>query len=247
MQTATFVHIGDCHFGPNARNADRWRALRQIVEENIDRVDREDVAAWLLPGDLNHGRMTIEDRNEWAFALRTMADHAPVVICYGNHDLPGDLDVFARLAAQWPIHVVDTPEVLRILIPHEQGRLQRASIFVLPYPTEAGLVSAGVAPGEMVPTARQALDAIFLSAAAQLDEARARGDLVLMIGHVNVAGSITSVGQPNIGQEIELDGALLARLGGCYKGLNHIHKAQEIGGAHYPGSICRLDWGEIEP
>jgi len=236
--SAFFVHIGDCHMGPNARNADRWRALDQIINENLDRAD---LAAWLIPGDLNHARMTIEDRNAWAERLRLMAGKAPIIICYGNHDLPGDLDVFARLASKWPISVVSTPQVLTVV-----GPAATFSVFVLPYPTEAGLVSAGVAPGDMVPTAREALDVIFMSAAAQLEDARRRGEIALAVGHVNVAGSITSVGQPNIGQEIEIDSAMLARLGDGYTGLNHIHKSQDIAGASYPGSICRLDWGEIE-
>ena len=70
--------------------------------------------------------------------------------------------------------------------------------------------------------------------------------MTLFIGHANVGGAVTSSGQPNIGREIELSPRHLDRLGPIYKGLNHVHKAQEIHGAHYPGSICRLDWGEIE-
>jgi DNA repair exonuclease SbcCD nuclease subunit len=226
--------------GPGPRNADRWRAIDQIVAENISRPD---LAAFLIPGDLNHARMTIEDRNAWADRLRVMAGKAPVITCYGNHDTPGDLDVFAKLATTWPISVVARPTVLRVKL----ATLHVARVFVLPYPTEAGLVSVGTAPGEMVATARQALEAIFIDAGAQLAEARAAGELTLAIGHVNVAGSIMSAGQPNIGKEIEIDAALIARLGDCYVGLNHIHKGQAICGAWYPGSVCRLDYGEVEP
>jgi hypothetical protein len=57
-----------------------------------------------------------------------------------------------------------------------------------------------------------------------------------MIGHVNVGGAITSSGQPNIGREIEISARHLDQLGNIYKGLNHIHKAQEIAGAWYAGS-----------
>jgi len=237
----TFVQVGDTHLHPGPRQADRLKALDQIIAEN---VTVPNLGAWLWPGDLFHQRSTIEDRNALAARLTAMANRAPVVICYGNHDLPGDLDVFGKLATTWSIHVVSTPTVLQL--PLASGDV--AAVFVLPYPTEAGLVSRGVAPGALIPTAREALDVIFMDAAAKLDTARGYGWPTLMVGHVNVAGSITSAGQPNIGAEIELDEALLARLGpGCYKGLNHIHKAQAIAGAHYPGSICRLDFGEIEP
>ena len=90
------------------------------------------------------------------------------------------------------------------------------------------------------------LDAIFADAAGQLGAARDRGELTLMIGHINVAGAVASVGQPQIGQELELDQALLTRLGPIYCGLSHIHKAQQVGSAYYAGSMSRLDWGEVE-
>lgn len=236
MKPCTFVHIGDTHLHPGPRNADRLRALDQIINENIDRPD---LAAWLWPGDLFHARSTIEDRNALAERLRLMAGKAAVVMVYGNHDLAGDLDIFAKLATAWPIYVVARPQVLSV--PLATGDL--GTIFCLPYPNEAGLVSQGVAPGDLISTARQALDAIFMDAAARL----ATAEIPLAIGHVNVSGAMTSTGQPSIGQEIEIDGGLIARLGSVYVGLNHIHVAQRIAGAQYAGSICRLSWGETEP
>lgn len=235
MALHRFIHLGDLHLGPNARNADRYRALEQAIAASI----KEPIAAWLWPGDLNHGRMTIEDRNKLAAVLTVMGAYAPVVLCYGNHDLPGDLDVFAKLKTDWPIAVVSRPEVIDFLTPTGE----HVALFVLPYPTRAGLVAAGVPSDGVVDAARQALDVIFMGAAVQLEQFRADGSITLMIGHVNVAGAITSSGQPNIGKEIELDELLLDRLGRIYKGLNHIHRRQQ----YYAGSLCRLDWGEVEP
>lgn len=236
----TFAHIGDLHLGPGPRNEDRIRALRQVIDEGLA---IKNLGAWLIPGDLNHGRMTIDDRNFLAEQLTLAAMHAPVLITPGNHDVPGDLQIFSRLKATWPVYVVDTPQVFTL--PLATG--DAASVFVLPYPTRAGLLAAGAASSQVHDAAREALEHIFMEAAEQLAKARAMGDLTLMIGHVNVAGSDMSAGQPNIGREIELDAALLTLLGDCYKGLNHIHKGQEIFGVHYAGSLCRLDWGEIEP
>ncbi|MGE3276761.1 MAG: exonuclease SbcCD subunit D [Vicinamibacterales bacterium] len=235
-----FAHGGDLHLGPNDRNKDRRAAFDTFIAEGLA---LERLAAWCLPGDLNHARMTIEDRNYLADRLRAMADLAPVLIVRGNHDIPGDLDIFARLRAAWPVYVATTPGV--VSVPLATGAT--ASVFCLPYPTEAGLVSAGAAPGDVVQNARVALEAIFMEAGHQFDAARVMGEIPIALGHVNVAGSITATGQPNIGQEIEVDAALIALLGPCYVGLNHIHKGQQIGGAWYPGSFCRLDWGEIDP
>lgn len=235
-----FIQIGDLHLGPKARNEDRLKALADVITEQAP----GSVAAFLWPGDLNDGRMTITDKNALTHAVQTAANIAPMVICYGNHDLPGDLDFLARLKAVWPIYVVSRPTVLYVQLAAGGGD---AAIFVLPYPTRAGLVAAGTAPGDVTDVAKVALKTIFLNAAAKMAVAATKGFVPLVIGHVNVAGSIMSAGQPNIGKEIELDEALLQLFPHTFIGLNHIHKAQEIAGAVYAGSLCRLDWSEIDP
>jgi DNA repair exonuclease SbcCD nuclease subunit len=240
-----FLHLGDLHLGPNARNKDRIRALDQIIDEGC----QQPLAAWLGPGDLNNSLMTVFDKNILTTRTIRMANHAPVIWIYGNHDVPGDIDFLEKLAAAYPIYVVARPTVLRVPLAVEDGvhmGMGEAAIFCFPYPSRLGLIAAGTPSELIVSAAREALDAIFTHAAAQLAAAAAEGAIPLMIGHVNVGGSILSAGQPNIGREIELDPTLLDRLGPIYKGLNHIHKAQEIAGAHYAGSVCRLDWGEIE-
>lgn len=236
----SLVHIGDFHAAPGPRNEARYRALDQLIEEACQLPS---LGAWLWPGDLSHQRQAIEDENDLIVRLRHMSSVAPVVLVYGNHDLPGDLDKFASVGNGHPIYVVDRPQVLRIRL----ATMQFASIACLPYPHKHGLVMAGCANPDLVDAAADHLDAIFMQFAAALERARNAGDLTLFIGHVNVGGAVVSSGQPNIGREIELSPRHLDRLGPIYKGLNHIHKAQEIHGAHYPGSICRLSWGEIEP
>lgn len=233
----SFLHIGDTHAQDRA---DVLAALDAIIAFG---AQQPQLGAWLWPGDLGHTALSIADKNALAERVQRMAGVAPVVICAGNHDAPGDLDIFARLDGEHPIHVVTQPRVLSLPLPTGE----RASIFVLPYPHKAGLVAAGTPPADVPTVAAAALDAIFMHAAGELAAARARGDLTLMIGHANVGGAITASGQPNIGREIELAPQHLDRLGFIYKGLNHIHVAQEIHGAHYAGSICRLDWGEIDP
>lgn len=233
------IHLGDFHAAPGPRNADRYRALEQIQAVG---ASLPHLGAWLWPGDLNDARMSIEDRNRLAEALMDMARVAPVVLTYGNHDLPGDLDVFAHLRSVYPVYVVDRPTCLRLQL--ATGVF--ATIFVLPYPQKGTLVGAGVATGDVVGTAADLLEPIFMLAAAELAAARAQGDLTLMMGHVNVAGSQLSNGQPSIGHEIELNPRHLDRLGDIPKLLNHVHKPQVIAGAYYAGSVCRLDYGEIE-
>lgn len=237
---ARFVHIGDTHLrSGHPRNPARLRALDQVIDEGRQ---IEALAAWLYPGDLFDTRSSIEDRNAMAVRLVRMAEVAPVIVVPGNHDLPGDLDIFAKLRAKWPVIVKTTPGVVSVLL----ATGDRAAIAALPYPHKAGLVAMGVAKDQVVPTAAEALDAIFMQFATELTVARAAGAIPIFLGHVNVCGSRASTGQPQVGMEIEINPAHLQRLPVVYAGLSHIHLAQEIAGAVYAGSICRMSFGEIE-
>lgn len=246
MSVHQFVHLGDGHFGPHGgpgKNADRYAALDQIIGES--RV-LPHLRAWVWPGDVNDGRMTIEDRNALSRRLITMAEVAPVVLCYGNHDAPGDLDIFGRLATKSPILVAATPQVFEI--PRDACCLHVAC---LPYPTRAGLIAAGCPADQTLEAGRTALTAVAQALAARFDElshhTRGREVVSLTIGHVNVGGALASVGQPQIGRELELEPAALTILAPYgYVGLNHIHKPQTIYGAVYAGSIAPMDWGEME-
>lgn len=237
--TALFIHIGDIHLRHgHPRNPDRLAALAQIIDES----HAEPVSAYLIPGDLFDTKSTVDDRNLLADTLQDFAAHAPVVLVRGNHDAPGDLDIFARLKTRWPVYVVTQPQVLQV--PLATGGT--AAIAALPYPDKSVLVSRGVTPGETSQTARELLDVIFMQFAQELSTLRVGGAIPLFIGHVNVRGSISSTGQPQVGTELEIDQAILARLPVVYAGLSHIHRPQEVGIGVYAGSIARLDYGEVE-
>lgn len=234
-----FVQIGDTHLAPGERNATKRAALEQILAEG-SALPR--LACWLWPGDLNNSRMSIDDRNFLSDYTQRLAKHAPVFLVRGNHDLPGDLDIFAKLFTVHPVYVVTRAAIVDVATPTGAN----VAIFAVPYPDRSAFVSAGVETSSVADVARGALDLVFMDAAAKLAESRAAGMLTMMVGHINVGGSIMSSGQPSIGKEIEIDQALLDRLGPIFKGLNHVHKAQEIAGAVYAGSICGMDFGEIE-
>ena len=241
MSTVRFVHVGDVHFHAGPRQADRVRVLNKI----IDAEAKDPPDAWLFPGDLFDARSSIADRNILKEVFKRMADAAPVWACHGNHDAAGDLDIFGDLNTRFQIIIADTPRVLHPVM----ASRERATVFFLPWPTEAGLVSDGVALDRIGQEAREILERIFIDAGSKLAEARSRGEVTLMIGHVNHTGAqLRSVGQPPIGAQISVDHALLGRLGPCYQALNHVHIAQKVGEwAYYAGSVCRLTWGEVEP
>lgn len=233
-----FACIGDTHLFGGSRNADRIRIVKQIVAEGIA---LDDLGAFIYPGDLFDAASSTVNRNALNDIVQTMAEHAPVLICRGNHDGVGELDVFAKLAAKWPIYVVTSAQCLRVHCANGSD----ATVFFLSYPEKAVLVSSGVAPADIPQAAAVALDAIFLGAGTELAAARKRGDLTLMIGHGTIRGAKSSVGQPmGLERDIAIDASQLDRLGPIAKIWSHIHKPQEIHGAHYLGSIAPMDWGE---
>lgn len=240
---ARFLHIGDIHLrSTSERNVFTLRALDHVLETAL-RMDAEQrFSAIFIPGDLYDARSTVEDRNALAPRIRALANIAPVFIVYGNHDAPGDLEILTKLKAAYPIAVADRPCVLDA----RASTGEMLAIACLPYPTRAGLVAAGVAKGDVSQEAAGLLDLVMLQLAEELEALKGRGYIPAFIGHANVSGSRTSSGQPNTGHEVELNVRHLDRLGNIYKGLNHIHVPQTIAGAHYAGSICRLNYGEVE-
>jgi len=243
-----FVHIGDTHIVKGDRLADKLASLTQITVWAEGAAERGELAAILWPGDLFHAARSADDRifeeNTLIPVMMDLANLAPVVVVYGNHDAPGSLDIFRSLSTKHDIVIVDRPQTIRV----ECATGIEATIFCLPYPHKAGLVGAGVDHDALGQAARSALEPAFAVAAEELRQARDRGAIPLFIGHVNVGGSVSSTGQPQIGREIELDPGLLGRLDAAvYKGLNHIHKHQVVAGdTVYAGSICRQDFGENE-
>jgi hypothetical protein len=236
MNQHQIVAIGDLHLqSMHPRNAARLAALDQIVGEGLALLN---LAAWVMLGDLFHGRSTTDDRNQLSARLQKMADVAPVVIVVGNHEQPGDLDIFAELKARWPIRVCDRPNSFRV-----QGATGIVlTVAALPYPHKANLIAGGLTADQTLQAGGRALEDI-VRGLCQIGAA----DYPLFLAHVNIGGSICSNGQPNIGRELEMAAQLLDLFGPrTPKLLGHIHKPQSIGGGHYVGSVCRLDWNEIE-
>lgn len=246
MALHRFIHVGDVHLqSSHPRNADRLNALDQIIA-HARAVD--DLAAFLIPGDLFHAKPTTQDRNDLADRLIEMADIAPVLMVYGNHDEPDSLEIFTRLDTLWPIVATSTARVLHVGTPAGVT----VACFAVPYPFKGAMVAGAVEHQGLSQMTRALFDPIFISAADELATTVANGAVPVMIGHLSVGGAVASTGQPQVGHELEIDPSLLARLnvpaiGDLYVGLSHIHKHQRIGTAVYAGSIARLDFAEVEP
>lgn len=240
MIATQLVAIGDLHLRDDAHQADRLAALDRIIDHGLSLPA---LGGWLVVGDVFDTRSKVSDRNAYAARLIRMASRAPVAMVRGNHDEVGELELFGQLRGGFPITVFEAPGCVRLRL----ATGHNLTLFGLPYPTKGGLVAAGLTPGDGVQqTADALLDHIFMGAAAELEHARAQGDLVAHLAHANIVGAVASNGNPQIGMEISVSERHLARLGDLPKIYGHIHLAQAIAGAVYVGSACRLNWAETE-
>jgi len=216
------------------------RSWDQIIHEGRLLAN---LGAWLHVGDVFDARSTPDDRAEVAQRFQAMGEVAPVLVAHGNHCAPGDLPLMAKLKSRHPIYVAVRPEVFRFTLATGEA----AAWGLIPYPHRSALVAAGVPHQDIGTAAAVALDAICMSMAHEMAEARTQGALVLLAGHGTLAGARTSAGQPmGLDGDIAFTATMLERFGDIPKLFGHIHAPQELYGAWYTGSIAASDWSEIE-
>jgi Calcineurin-like phosphoesterase len=234
VSTLQVACIGDTHIQPgHARNADRLAAFDAAIAGGLALPH---LAAWVHLGDVYHAQSAPADRLAVANRFIQMAERAPVIVVNGNHGHELDSYMLERLRAAHPISVVSQPSLL-----HVGGVL----FAVLPYPSKATMVAAGATREAQVRVAHDAFDLLALAdAGGQIWQAFEGPRMV--VGHLTIAGAVTSVGQPLVAAELEMDPMTLQRYGAVPKIFGHIHKHQQINDAVYVGSCCRMDWGETE-
>lgn len=244
------IHFTDLHLVQGKRLDEQ----RRILDTAVSIAAGLGPDAWLLTGDFyGHTvphRSTPEEREVLFAAVARMADVAPVVALYGNHDYPRDLHPLANLGGElgWPVRVVDAGGELDV--PTPCGRTLH--LYALPYPR-----STWVLQGADAPKTAQAADA---EAAARLGRVlrlwgatvRARravapGDAHVLIAHANVAGSATAGGEVMSGREVDLSAGDIDAGGFDYGALGHIHLRQEVAlRAWYAGTLWRNDFSETD-
>lgn len=240
------AHISDSHCDERGRLVD-WRAVHaaffdQVREFNPDLI--------LHTGDLFERRSTPAERNAVADWLLACSDVCPVAIVQGNHDAPGDLDIFRHLGGEYGITVFSRPTLAledALHIPIGLGR--RLTVLALPWFDRANVAALLPATSDQdrlrettLDAARQLLAILRMVATA----ARNRGDFPILGAHVMVGGSETSSGQTLIGQSVEFAPAELADIAD-YVALGHIHKPQQWDRVGYVGSPMAQNFGEDHP
>jgi DNA repair protein SbcD/Mre11 len=169
-----------------------------------------------------------------------MANVCPVVIAKGNHDRKLDLDLMRRISARFPIIVEEGAGVHYVA---------GAAVGVMAWPERATLAAAyrEFSQAELDQTAQDLLRNVLRGLGQQM---AAHDGPRILAGHFMVEGSVTSVGQPLVGQSMNVGLADLALAGAPLVLMGHIHKPQEwqFGGCEilYTGSPYRTAYGEVE-
>lgn len=223
------AHIGDLHGGLRARR-DQVRRSMAFLLEDLRRV-RPDVI--VQAGDIFDTRSSIEDRNDFADWLAEAADIAPFLAVRGNHDVPGDLAIFNRVAAAHLIRIWEQPAFHR-----GSGLL----VLGLPHQEKGGLVTEG----SITVSNRASEDRIRDHLAIEFRrEADAFDGPVMLVAHADVDGRSKSNGESRLHQGLILSIDDLLASGADYVALGHIHKLQKLHPrVAYAGSIARASFGE---
>lgn len=246
------AHLADSHFDEKNRLEDNIEVHRAFVAQ----AAAAEVDLIVHAGDFFERLSTRAERNALKNFLQAAAEVAPVFGVRGNHDAPGDLEIFSQLRGRRRICIQERPEMDRdgrwcagLIVPADGPHI---ACYGLPWFDRANIAAA--LPAE-TPT-DQTTEATILAAKEMLLGLRASiaaaahaGTVPILVAHVLAAGSETSTGQTLTGSTVELAPSDLLEVGGAYAALGHIHKPQfwHEGRVAYSGSPQRLSFGEPEP
>lgn len=192
-----------------------------------------------LPGDLFDHKSTPDGRNLLRYLIQQLSEVAPVIICYGNHDQPGDLDIFHHLNTIYPIHVISSPQrmVIDDIILH-----------ILPWFNKAlwQAQNLGLSKEEGDRTVSQ-MALSYLKNSIILANSETPGKKHILMSHLTIEGSRAQNHQPLIGEGITFGKVDLIEAGFTAGIFGHIHLQQvfdEKGLFFYPGSPVAMNYGE---
>lgn len=228
----------DQHFDTSSR----WEETLRIARWCEDKIAELEVDAIALGGDMFERRPNPVEVRAVCEHVQRLANIAPVVAVYGNHDVAESLAPLNLLEAEHPISVVDRPETV----------IAGGILFaLLPWPKRAQLLAAtaGLDREQAGAVGLEALQNV-LRGLAQADHDRQLPHC--FVGHVQLSGAKVSTGQPLApGADFELSLADLALAKADAYLLGHIHLGDNewrVGDEPvlYGGSLRRTTYGELE-
>lgn len=230
--------VTDQHFDINSRFEETVRIHRWIADDAAERG----CTLTLLGGDLFEKKSVPEDRNAAGEWLLRMAQFGPVLGVYGNHEIPGDADLFNLLEAPHPVRIHARPVVEVV---------QGVAIACLPWPRKAHLLASFGDAGipDIGNAAQHHLRSILRGLGSELDQYK--GAPRVSLAHVMIDGAKTDHDQPMVGADmaVSLADLSLLRCDAYLCGHVHAQQCQQIGEApcFYGGSPRHNNFGEPGP
>ncbi len=225
-----FLATADNHF---EERSERWAETLRVHDGFATLVERERPDGVLLGGDFWERASTPLERLQVREMVRAVCRWAPAVAVRGNHDVELDGDsLLDKLQTDRPFTFATRPAVISI----QPG----VDVATVPWPSRAGAIDDG--------SARAALQTVLGALGAEMGHRAASYRIAL--GHLDISGAESGIGQPIIGGSVRVALTDLALLGVQAVVAGHIHKPQgwTLGSTPvaYCGSPVAHDWGEIE-
>ncbi len=226
---------GDHHFD---EHSPRFSECQRVHAWMVEVAREEGIDLFLSSGDIYERASTPLERHAVAGWLAAMADVCPVVVAKGNHDRHLDCELLGRLRTRHPVIVEERAAVHRVA---------DVAVAAVAWPDRAYLLAACGSQEATNNAMREALQDLLRGLGSELAE---HNGPRILLGHFMVDGSVTSTGQPLLGQPINVGLADLALAGAQLGVMGHIHKVQSFdvngGPHHYTGSPYRTDFGQLE-
>lgn len=236
--------IGDTHVDETTR----FDECKEMLHETTNQAVAAGARCLVHTGDLYHRGSTPRERAavaEWVMETSERIE-GPMLFVRGNHDSFRDIEILGKVRTKHPLIVEEGFGIHDLKV---AGRTLR--VVALAWPRKAQVLAAigrPVPPEESSRVAQEALSDTLLSAGGDSPYPK------ILVAHAMVTGSITSTGQPLVGQDMEIDLTMLSRVRADATALGHIHKPQDwdfpINGRTnpiiYTGSHRRTAYGEVE-
>ncbi len=255
------LHISDIHFGienfskidPTTGLPSRLIDFTKAFDRAIERAIEFGVDAVLFTGDAYKSRdpnPTVQ--REFAKRISNLSGKGiAVYLLTGNHDLPNmtnrahSIEIFETLNVP---NVYVARKISLTIVKTKAGPLQVISI---PWLTRSNLIAKDeyktFSVEELNQKMLEKIDNLFTNEIAKLDP---QIPAVLAV-HASINGAIYSSERSiMLGQDLVLDQSALHAENFDYVAVGHIHKHQSFGRGDvpivYPGSIERIDFGEVK-
>jgi DNA repair protein SbcD/Mre11 len=257
------VHFADVHIdiasqrkrdpetGLPIRVLDFLKALDVIVDTAV----QEKVDLVLFAGDAYKDRTPVPTyQREWGRRIMRLSQAGiPTLLLVGNHDLA---PASGRANA---LQEFDTLEVPHVKVLARPAFLSPAELFnlplqliALPWISRSGMVAALTSNGEETANVYEELEKRITGLVNHWLETANPEIPVLLTAHGMVQGAeLGSERTISLGSDLTFPGALVKDPRLAYTALGHIHKYQDLNNGSqppviYPGSIERVDFGEIK-